>query len=120
MFLMESGISPPEIDMTEHRIFTSYEWDRIQNRDHRVITIITSSDKNNNNVKLVKFDSSARVFWGVFPLYSSSPLYNFQNLQGELRTVSKESFLGILSSCYPEDYEFFIWHPSAANGIWNE
>ena len=114
---MGSGVSPPEIDMTEHRIFTAEEWDRIQNRDHRVITIIKSSNKNNN--KVVKFDSRARIFWVVFPLYNSSPLYNFQNLQGELRTVSKESFLGILSSCYPEDYEFFIWHPEAIIGEWS-
>lgn len=120
MFLMGTGTSPPEIDMTEHRIFTADEWDRIQNRDPRIITVIKSSDKHNNKARLIKFDSRARIFWGVFPLYSSSPLYNFQNFQGELRTVSKESFLDILSSCYPEDYEFFIWHPSAANGIWNE
>jgi hypothetical protein len=33
--------------------------------------------------------------------------------------VSKESFIEMLSSCHTEDYEFFIWHPEAARGIWN-
>jgi hypothetical protein len=31
-----------------------------------------------------------------------------------------EEFLSDLKKIYPEDYEFFLWHPSAANGIWNE
>jgi hypothetical protein len=31
-----------------------------------------------------------------------------------------EDFLSGLKDNYPEDYEFFLWHPSAANGIWNE
>ena len=34
-------------------------------------------------------------------------------------TVSKELFMEILSSSYPEDYEFFLWHPEATRGIWN-
>jgi hypothetical protein len=113
---MGSGISPAEIDMTEHRIFTAAEWDRFQNRDHRVVAVIT----NPIGVKLFKFDSSARVFWGILANYKSSVIYNIQDLRGVLTSVSKESFLEILSSCYPEDYEFFLWHPEAIDGKWGD
>lgn len=30
-----------------------------------------------------------------------------------------EDFLSGLKDIYPEDYEFFIWHPEATRGIWN-
>jgi hypothetical protein len=113
---MGSGISPPEIDMTEHRIFTAAEWDRLQNRDHRVVGVITS----HIGARFVKFDSSARIFWYIFPDIKSVVRYSMQDLRGVLMSVSKESFLEILSSCYPEDYEFFIWHPEAIIGKWGD
>ena len=113
---MGSGISPPEIDMTEHRIFTATEWCRRQNRDHRVVGVIT----NNIGAKFVKFDSSARIFWCIFATSKSVVIYNMQDLRGVLTSISKESFLEILSSCYPEDYEFFLWHPEAINGKWSD
>ena len=34
--------------------------------------------------------------------------------------INMEEFLSDLKKIYPEDYEFFLWHPSAANGFWNE
>jgi hypothetical protein len=102
--------------MTEHRIFTAAEWNLTQSRDHRVVAVIT----NPIGVKLFKFDSSARIFWCIFANAKSSVIYNMQDLRGVLTSVSKESFLEILSSCYPEDYEFFLWHPEAIDGKWGD
>lgn len=103
-------------NMTKSRVFTSTEWNRMQWRDHRVINIIMSPKLGN---KFYKFDSSARVFWAIYPsIGSQKSQYAIQDLRGVLNPVSEESFLTILSSCYPEDYEFFLWHPEALNGEW--
>ena len=102
--------------MTESRVFTTTEWNRMQWRDHRVINVIMSPKF---GTKFYKFDSSARVFWAIYPSIGiQKSQYAIQDLQGVLTSVSEESFLTILSSCYPEDYEFFLWHPEARKGEW--
>jgi hypothetical protein len=34
--------------------------------------------------------------------------------------INMEEFLSDLKKIYPEDYEFFLWHPEAINGEWNQ
>lgn len=103
-------------NMTKSRVFTSTEWNRMQWRDHRVINVIMSPKF---GTKFYKFDSSARVFWAIYPSIGiQKSQYAIQDLQGVLTSVSGESFLEILSSCCPEDYEFFLWHPEARKGEW--
>lgn len=102
--------------MTESRVFTSTEWNLLQWRDHRVINVIMSPKF---GTKFYKFDSNALVFWAIYPsIGTQKSQYAIRDLQGALTSVSEESFLRILSSCYPEDYEFFVWHPEAIRGEW--
>lgn len=100
--------------MTESRVFTTTEWNRMQWRDHRVINVIVGPEL---VTRFYKFDSSARLVWAIYPsIGTQKSQYAIQDLQGNLTSVSGESFLTILSSCYPEDYEFFLWHPEAIRG----
>ena len=105
--------------MTESRVFTTTEWNSsTQWRDHRVINVIMNPDL---VTRFYKFDSNARVFWAIYPSFGiQKTQHAIQDLQGNLTSVSEESFLTILSSCYPEDYEFFLWHPEAINGKWSD
>jgi hypothetical protein len=70
-----------------------------------------SYDKSTDIVKFCKKDGS---LWTIFRTGK------FLTFRHKHATISKESFIEILSSCYPEDYEFFIWHPEAINGEWNQ
>jgi len=68
-------------------------------------------DKSNDIVRYCKKDGS---LWAILRTGK------FLTFRHNHATVSKDSFIEILSSCYPEDYEFFIWHPEAINGEWNQ
>lgn len=36
------------------------------------------------------------------------------------RSLTKDAFISRLQEWYPDDYEFFLWHPEVLNGKWNK
>jgi hypothetical protein len=35
-------------------------------------------------------------------------------------TLTQDNFISKLQEWYPDDYEFFLWHPEALEGKWNK
>ena len=71
---------------------------------------------------IISINSDDTIMWKVnFFLYRNTfTSYIISPSAKRTLYINMEEFLSDLKKIYPEDYEFFLWHPSAANGIWNE
>ena len=99
--------------MTKYKVSKELPHSR-GNIDYDTIYIKPNSGEYDQSTDIVKFDKKDGSLWAVMRTGK------FLTFQHKYFSVPKDSFLEILFSRYPEDYEFFLWHPEARNGIWEE
>ena len=99
--------------MTKYKIVEEIPRRR-DNIDYDTIYIKQKYGKYDKSADIVRYCKKDRSHWAIL---RSGKYLIFRH---KFVTVPKESFIEILSSCYPEDYEFFVWHPEIFNGQFND
>lgn len=63
---------------------------------------------------------SGMTAWYFYPHYfnNSLPLFHIDGVQGE-NNMTHAEFMTILLARYPEDFEWFLWHPEVFDGEYN-
>ena len=73
--------------------------------------------------QVVSFDG-IKIIWSFGPSqYAIRPLEDFGYyvyLNYFSKDFSKKNFISQIKELYPEDFEFFLWHPEVEYGVWNK
>ena len=70
------------------------------------------------DLDIISYDWRGDISWSIWTLKKSYSIFdkvshNFMDVK------SRGDFLEKVKDQYPEDFDFFIWHPDIIDGVWN-
>lgn len=95
----------------------------VEDQRNKIIVLQEPSRRNigifpKPELDITAFDHGADICWSI---WTHSRLYTIFDKASrtfvDLKT--KEAFLEKIKENYPEDFDFFLWHPEIFSGKWN-
>lgn len=70
------------------------------------------------DLDIISYDWRGDISWSIWTLKKSYSI--FDKVSHTFMDVkSRGDFLEKVKDQYPEDFDFFIWHPDIIDGVWN-
>lgn len=72
---------------------------------------------NRPDLDITCYDESGDISWSIWTIKC---VYSIFDEQRRFFDYPKDIFLQKIMQLYPDDFEFFIWHPEIFDGIYND